>query len=394
MEFLETIGQIEAQTATVANLFGNEGSNINAASRSLARRYGPTKYQQALSEAARFTADVYKGTRPIWHFQEAMSTDDFPLLFGTVLDRQLLGSYTEAPYSWSRYAKRATVRDFRTVQRNFMNGLEGVLSTVNESGEYTEASLAEGQYTYSVKKYGRRVPLTWETMINDDLDAFRDIPDRLGKSARRTEEKFVTELYVDTTGPKAATFTAISGNPALSITALQSAMSVLLTQVDADGEPITVGSMTLVVPPQLQVTAGNILNATSLAIGTVGQGADAAPTEEQRLVTANWIRGQGIIDSVTNFYIPIVATTNGDTSWFLMAQPSVGRPAMEIGFLRGYETPQLFRKSSNAISMGGGPTDPMDGDFDTDHMHYKVRHVLGGAIMETKSIVASNGTGS
>jgi hypothetical protein len=36
----------------------------------------------------------------------------------------------------------------------------------------------------------------------------------------------------------------------------------------------------------------------------------------------------------------------------------------------------------------------MDGDFDTDTVEYKVRHVMGGTLMDPKAAVASNGSGS
>lgn len=390
MEFLEVLDSIQAQEASPAKLFGGDGTTAKSAAAGLRRRLGPTKYAQQLAEAAKFMADIYAGRRRQWQFSEAMSTSDFPLLFGDVIDRQLLGSYMESPYSWNRYARRGRVRDFRSVKRDYLDGLEGTLLQPGQNGEYPEAGLSEGQYTYAVKKFGRRVPLTWETLINDDLDAFQSIPSRLGRAARRTEEKFATELFVGTTGPKSGTFTAISGNPALSIAGLQSAMSVALTQVDADGEPITIQRWTLVVPPQLQVTASNVLNAIEIRALTSGGG-----TSAQTLVTRNWAGEAGITGAVTNFYIPVIATTNGATSWFLIADPGEGRPAMEMGFLVGHEAPELYRKSSNSIRVGGGgEVDPMDGDFDNDAIHHKVRHVLGGVAMDNKMIIASNGSGS
>lgn len=387
-EFLQHLETIRAEEASVQNLFGSEGQSVRKGRRS-------PQYMANLAEAATFMTDIYQGREPLWKFNEAMTTSDFPLLFTDIIDRQVLSSYKQASYSWGSYARRGTVRDFRAVKRHFTDGAEGVLSSVKETAEYPEASLTEGEYSYAVKKYGRRIPMSWELMINDDVGAFRDLPERLGKAARRSEEKFVTELFAGTTGPKASTFTAIVGNPALSITALQSAMSVLLTQKDADNEPIAVEQMTLVVPPQLQVTAQNILNATSVQLGIVGQGADAAPASETRLVTSNWLRGQGIVNAVTNFYLPVVSTTNGDTSWYLMASPAAGRPAMEIGFLIGHESPEIFRQSPNAMRVGSnGLIDPMNGSFENDSIHYKVRHVFGGAIFDKKMIVASNGSGS
>jgi hypothetical protein len=63
-----------------------------------------------------------------------------------------------------------------------------------------------------------------------------------------------------------------------------------------------------------------------------------------------------------------------------------------MGFLRGYETPQIFMKMPNQSTVGGGPS-PMDGDFDTDSIEYKVRHIFGGVAEDFKMTVASTGAG-
>ncbi len=63
-------------------------------------------------------------------------------------------------------------------------------------------------------------------------------------------------------------------------------------------------------------------------------------------------------------------------------------------FLRGHEEPELFIKEPNARRVGGGPVDPMDGNFENDSIDYKVRHVLGVSRIDPKATVASNGSGS
>jgi hypothetical protein len=75
-------------------------------------------------------------------------------------------------------------------------------------------------------------------------------------------------------------------------------------------------------------------------------------------------------------------------------QPVEGRPALIIAFLRGHEEPEIFIKEPNARRIGGGASDPMNGSFDTDSIDYKVRHVVGGRIVDGKATVASNGSGS
>jgi len=92
-------------------------------------------------------------------------------------------------------------------------------------------------------------------------------------------------------------------------------------------------------------------------------------------------------------YIPIVASSaNGSTSWFLFGNPDNGRPALEMGFLRGHEEPEIFMKAPNSIRVGGGGED--FGDFDTDSVEYKVRHIFGGTREDPKMTVASNGSGA
>jgi hypothetical protein len=72
--------------------------------------------------------------------------------------------------------------------------------------------------------------------------------------------------------------------------------------------------------------------------------------------------------------MPILDDTNGHTSWYLFSDPSNGRHAAEVGFLRGYEAPQLFRRSPDVV---GG--DPNQGAFDDDSIQWKIRHVFGGS---------------
>jgi len=77
----------------------------------------------------------------------------------------------------------------------------------------------------------------------------------------------------------------------------------------------------------------------------------------------------------------------------VFASPAEGRPAVEMGFLRGHETPETFVKLADSQLLGGGVTDPSEGDFDTDSIQYKIRHVFGGTRLDPKMAVASNGTG-
>lgn len=344
--------------------------------------------------------------------KEALSTSDFPILFGDILDRQLLGNYEAWPSVWPMFAKRGTVRDFRVVRRIALDGLNErwypQRLTPELTGTPENDNLTETGYSYAVSVYERAFMISWQMMINDDTGAFTDLAPRLAIGARRSEDYFATTLFADANGPHASFYTAgnknivntanggLGGNnPPLTIAALQDAMTVLHSQVDpVTGEPIFIDTVVLVVPPALEVVANNILYATTVRVGgyvAADTGAlGGGGSELQQLDTVNWMRQK--VRLAVNPYLPIVsATANGNRAWYLFADPNNNRPAMEIGFLRGYETPTLYQKAPNSMRLGGGIDQTM-GDFETLSLRYKGLAVFGGTILDPRMTVASNGS--
>ena len=376
-------------------------------------------------------------------YREALSISDFPNIFGDIIDRAVIANYRETPYTWNMIATHADVADFRQVKRFRIDyGTAPNTTPINVGSPYPEdkisdyaqqagtyvppgSSVGVGYYAYNLQKYGKRMPFYWETFINDDLNAIKDVPARFGRGMRRGEEYFVTQLFANNTNFFASSnfknvvsslntpggvYTA--NNPPLSITALAQAMVVMSLQRDLDGQPIDIEAVTLVVPPALKVTAQNILNAdyfwandqggTTLGAGS---GATANLTSGQRLNVANWARN--IVKLAVNYYLPIVDQVYGNQGWYLFADPNGGRPALEFAHLRGRRAPELFMKSPNSIAIGEGAMgpgagpmigtsmqNPMEGDFDTDAIHYKIRHVYGGVTVDPLMAVYSNGGGA
>lgn len=390
------------EAASTDAIFAAEGQNLSRRTRRQ-RRNEDRSYQRRLGGLMGLYTDMIEGDRrAALAFQESMSTSDFTLLFGDIIDRQVLAAYQTRPAQWPAMAKRGRVRDFRTVKRYTLDGGEATLNRVKELAPYKVRKLADGSYSYAVGKYGDQIAVSWETIVNDDLDAMAELPVKLGNAARRTEEQFAAELFTTSAGPNSTFFSTanrnvinttvvgstVTPNPALGITGLQLAMQVMGQQKDIDGGPIYVEGVVLVVPPALEVAANNIVNATEILAATGG----GPGTGNDQLRVTNWMRNR--VTVVVNPWLPIVNTTNGNTAWYLFANPAVGRPAMEIGFLIGHETPELWVKSPNAMRIGGGAVAPEEGDFEHDAVQYRVRHVVGGTLMDVKSAVASNGTGA
>jgi hypothetical protein len=254
------------------------------------QRYADPQYEKNFHEARRLVEAALTGNR--WaglRLQEAMTTSDFAGYFGDVIDRSVLANYQETPYSWSAYCKRASIQDFRQAKIfRFDRGasvLDGPIlpnsygasgsgpTGIEQVAEYPNRKRVSSNYTDQLYKFGARMDLSWETFVNDDLDALKDFPALLGQAARRTEEERATKLYTSSTGPNATFFSTANknlvtnsasqfqfvttNNPVLSVTSLAWAVQIMAMQLDLDGMPISIESMTLVVPPALDITARN-----------------------------------------------------------------------------------------------------------------------------------------
>lgn len=368
-EFLELVETIRAEEASAKSAFAGDGMRITS-------KNSP-EYKAKLVEAVSLVNEVIKGKAlATYKFQEAMSTSDFPILFGDIVDRQMLASYAETPVTYSAWAHVAEVPDFRPVERIRSGGGNGVLEKIPELGEYQAVNRSEDMAQYRVEKHGAIFPVSREAIIDDALGILRDQPERFGVAARRTEERFATEMLVDTNF-----FSTSNGNlydKPLTLDGISAVLDAMSQKVDETGSPIlNEQPAVLVVPPSLQIKAQNLLNATEFI----------RKTGDEQLRVQNWLSGQ--LTLAVNPWLPIVDTTNGSKSWYIAAAPRADRAAAEIGFLRGHSAPELFMKSPNAVAISGAIVSPLDGDFDHDAVIYKVRHVLGGTMLDSKLIARS-----
>jgi len=382
---MESIG---ATNTEITQFFAEAGTPV---SRGFKLAEDKVAYLNRVSKALDLVESVGTGDVGINRLREAMGTSDFPLLMGVALEQIMVGSYKAWPTSYREWAMVSTVPDFRDVARYEVTGGDGTLPEVGQQEEYPATELAEAKKTFRVKKYGTRIPLSWEMIKNDAMGAFSDIPKRFGLAAARTEEKSATSLIAGASGPDSTLYTADHGNlltSPLSVAAVQEGFETMSELTDADGEPILNRPTVLAVPPALEVTADNIINALVIKAKTGGGG-----TSEQEIETTNWIKAGGLKKAVLP-YAPILAkTANAHTQWYLFADPAEGRGAVEVAHLRGHEAPAIYMKSPNAIGLSGTAATAFDGDFDTDSIQYKVRAVFGGRQGDYRFTVGSTGAG-
>lgn len=348
--------------------------------------------------------------------KEAETTADFPFLFGTVLERQLYAKYKAADPDWKSYIKVGTQNDFRPQWLIGVYGLQAGLGQVQLRGEYpNDSNLADGKVTISLAKYGREFGLAWETLINDDLGAFSDVAERFALAALRTEYRFATQLYAQAAGPHASLFgapivhpidgknvsnlfnaanklnvvqadgTIVATTPDFNIDTLSAAASQMRQFVDAENEPVIFDGFELVVPPSLEIRMLQALNPANI----IQSGGDATAGVKPSIRSSSNTVPQLNITGHVNPYLPLVDTSgNANKTWYLFAKLTNAGYAARVNFLRGHEAPELCMKNPNKIALGGATMSPLEGDYESDSIRWRIRHILGGTQVDPRYAAA------
>lgn len=375
---------------TGPDLFGlNDDGTLSGVSPLVRRQYSPQR-AQALTEAARLWERVWRAGDPraAVQVQEALSTSDlFRSATGDLLDRELEARYADQAPQWASFAARTTVRNFKPKTLVDLAGGRAALDAVPELGEYPTADHLTAERQIAVRKFGRRFSVSWEALVNDDLDELQTIPAAYAQAAAATEDRAANSILFDaTTGaPNTTTFRDYTGSTpagpnltpstlALTSANVQTALTAVSTRRNRDGELVAPDGLILMVGVAQELAASEILSATEVRVTVSGR----------ETTVVNPLRGR--LTLVVNRRLP-------GNAWFLLPQATVARGGLYVAFLRGYESPDLRMRADTGTRVGGGGIDPTEGDFNEDAVHYRVRHVVGGALGDPLHLYASTGAG-
>ncbi|MFZ6819844.1 prohead protease/major capsid protein fusion protein [Undibacterium sp. Ji22W] len=247
----------------------------------------------------------------------ALGTTDLPLIFGGVITRTMRGAYAGAPKTFTRWAKKGTLSDFRPVTRVAFDAATR-LEKINQDGEYKYGTLMEGGEVIQLATYGKIVPFTRQMIINDDLSALQRMPQFFGRSAANMESDIVYGILTANAALSdgKALFHADHNNLAaagakITIDSLSAGRAAMRTQVSPAGEPMNGAPKFLLAPAALETTAAqytsNAYTPTKSADQNVFQGL-LEPVIESRLDAASttaWylIGDAGACDTVEYCYL-------------------------------------------------------------------------------------------
>lgn len=134
-----------------------------------------------------------RGMTPEQIAVRALTTSDLPAVLANVMNKTLRAGYETSPRTFVGVFRQASAANFKTIQRTALSGAPG-LEEVAENGEFKYGKVTDAKETYALKTYGKILPISRQTIINDDLDALSRIPGLFGRAAADLESDIVWGL--------------------------------------------------------------------------------------------------------------------------------------------------------------------------------------------------------
>lgn len=288
------------------------------------------------------------------------STSTFPAIMSNLANKSVMVGFNEAETTYQIWAGKGSNRDFKEAARVALSEA-GTLELVPEGAQFKQDSFGEASARTKVATYGKLFSLTRQAIINDDLGLFSKIATKYGSAAKRLVNKMV---YAQLTGnvkmqDNVALFDSKHGNvagtgEALSVKAIAKAITAMRRQKGITGEAtLNITPKYLVVPPELEVTAYQIVNSTAAVDGV----------------------NSGVVNPYKGRFIVVAdAELTDPDAWYLVAD-ATQHDTIEVTYLNGVETPRLETRQG----------------FDVDGIEYKVAFDCGVSALDFRGLYKNAG---
>lgn len=280
------------------------------------------------------------------------------------------------------------------------NFIPGGLPRIGPREKYPQIGMTASGKAYRTRKIGEAFGIDWEAIVRSrgaKVNLIREAFETFGRHAGNQEEIDVFKLLVTSAGFNTAAGGALNGavampgNPDLYdpedfAAAIAAANAVSLTVGTAGTTqtiPVNYTDFVILTTPE---NAPRIKQASQAKRITRTPGTTTGSSWEETIdfggtievIGSHWLKK--IFPAIGKGWIMIPIVSGDDL------------PILSSNFLEGYETPSVWIKDSNARLVGGGAVNSLvDGDFDSDALETKVRHVHGANVFWNNGIVFSTG---
>jgi hypothetical protein len=188
----------------------------------------------------------------------SMSSSDFPLLLADALGKELRRAYLASPRTFTGWARRVTAADFKLIKRLQLDS-DAILEKVAPGEPSKLGKLRESREQYRLETFEKRLAMTRQMIINDDLDAFSRVPQFMAREAANVESNTVYSILT-TNGNMAdgnplfhANHNNLGGAVAISADEIGKGRSAMRVQKGLDGKtPLNLIPRFLVGPTTLE----------------------------------------------------------------------------------------------------------------------------------------------
>ena len=288
------------------------------------------------------------------------SSSDFPKILENNARKAMLRGYDEAEEVFPLFTRAGNLTDFKTHSRVGL-GVFDTLDVIPESGEFKHGTIGERAESIKLATYGKLFSITRQAIINDDLNAFTDIPRKMGRAAARTVGDLVFSILTSnpTMSDGVALFHATHNNLAGSGTAITAASvgaGRTAMRLQKDGKAVLNIRPTYLIVPAAQEDTARVLMTSET---------DPSKTNSR---VPNPVR------SAAEVIVDARLDAASTLSWYLTADPNVF-DTIEVGYLDGIAAPFL---------------DQQDG-WTIDGVEYKVRIDAAAAPLEFRTLYKNPG---
>ena len=282
---------------------------------------------------------------------------DFGNLLANVAEKAMLKGYEEAEETFQKWTSKGQLPDFKAAKRVDLNTFPA-LDKIPDGAEYKYASIGDRGETIQLATYGKLFAITRQAIINDDLDGFTKVPQRMGRSAVRTVGNLV---YAVLTGNPAmsdgnALFHALHSNllaaAAISTAGVDAMRVAMAKQTDGAAVALNVRLGYLLVPVALEGTA-KVVRDSEFEVGAASR----------NNTTPNSVRGT--FEVISDARLDLASAT----SWYGAAS-STTNDTIEVSYLDGIETPTLEQQ----------------GGWNVDGVEFKVRLDAGVKALDWRTL--------
>jgi hypothetical protein len=281
--------------------------------------------------------------------QASFATHDISNLLAALVNKFLLSGFMAVERSWQEISAIRSVADFKAINLMRLNG-SLKFQKVGNAGELKVAAVNDYKRSVNADTWGITTQLTRQDIINDDLNALSMVPQRMGRGAALAMNDTVWAAFLDSNSTYYQSVTAAAGN-ALSYAGLETAVTAYRRLNDPDGNPLSIAPRILLVPPELEPKAVQLMTQSALIVTALGSTSSKAVEP-----SANPFVGRYKI--VTSNYLTAAATPANST-WWLLADPA-DLSALDVVFLNGQQVPTIEQVMIDYQLLGVGLRGYMD----------------------------------